>query len=623
MSSKLYINILIAIIVILVLGGVYAYFYKGFNKISKTLIIWYLIILILNLLNIIGVMKFYMNNQGRKGPKGRKGDKGPRGFKGSNNICSSCNDAGSQTKVYGSFINDNGEKVLSKKVKEGECIFPFSYNYQYKFQCVKDKPPPGLTENDASMFGWCATKIDSQREPVTYAYCNANSSINEKRLKEEELRKKRKDFMENNFGILDIDVIAENTTNQARKKCEAKDGFEFYERDLNEGTDGKFVHLCMKKGYGGTGIAGIKITEHGEAKTPVPTIEEDGKIYKLINVDLNKDSGGSKTKAAMQTRQLYMYKYFSNKNYIKDIQVVKATEGTCNDDIGYDEIFPDLNKGTHLEGSDPLRLCVSSESSNVMSIDTAFVYKDKSLYILRGFSFYKMTTKPVQNAIMSENNYPKNLSLKWGQVSNSKKPAKDCRTLNKKECNSAPNCTYDSKSDPVRCEEISNYDAAFTYAYNNRTYFFKGSKVYMYDDKKMKMTDDSPFNINDIFKGIPNNINAVFTWAKDNSTYFFKGPFYYKYNDKTKSVESGYPKRSNVRWENMPPLIDAIFSLPFNMEDNFGNQSTFVISGDQTWYINPSNDKLVSQKGISERFIGLDVLKEEKEKDEEIDVFID
>ena len=243
-----------------------------------------------------------------------------------------------------------------------------------------------------------------------------------------------------------------------------------------------------------------------------------------------------------------------------------------------------------------------------MSIDTAFVYTDGKLYILRGYNFYKMTSKPVQKTIMSEENYPKNLALKWGKIKG--KNIKDCLTLNKKECNMASNCNYDIMANPPRCEQISNYDAVFTYGFNKKTYFFKGSKVFIYDDKRMKMTDDSPHNISDIFKGVPNNINAVFTWAKDNSTYFFKGPFYYKYNDKTKKVENGYPKRSNVRWENMPPLIDAIFSLPFNMEESIGSQSTFVISGEQTWYINLSNDKLVKQKNIDERFVGLNVLLE-------------
>ena len=53
MSSKLYLNLLTAIIVILVIAGVFAYFYKGISNISKTLIIWYLIVLILNIANIV------------------------------------------------------------------------------------------------------------------------------------------------------------------------------------------------------------------------------------------------------------------------------------------------------------------------------------------------------------------------------------------------------------------------------------------------------------------------------------------------------------------------------------------------------------------------------------------
>ena len=604
MSTKLYLNLLTAIIVILVIGGVFAFFYKGINKISKTLIIWYLVILILNIANIISVMKFYIKNLGRKGPKGKTGNKGPRGFKGANNMCSSCGSAGLDKPVFGSFINDKGERVLSRKVKEGQCLFPFSYNYQYQYQCVKNVPPPGLTENDANMFGWCATKVDQNKEPVTYAYCNANASLQERMLKDNDLQRKRKEFMENNFGILDIKVVAENTTNEARKKCEAKSGYEFYERDLNEGTDGKFVHLCIKKGYGGTGISNLSVEKHALDRTPANIIYKDSKPYYLINTDLNKDSGQNK---GSKTNQLYLYKNVGNKNYIKDIQVVKElSEGSCNSETGYETIFGDLNEGTHISNRDPLQLCVSKRAPNVMSIDTAFVYKDNKLYIFRGFNFYKMTSKPVQNAIMAENDYPRNLASQWGKVKG--KNIKDCRTLDKKECRTASNCNYDSTGNPPRCEQISNYDAVFTYGFNKKTYFFKGSKVFIYDDKRMKMTEDSPHNISDIFKGVPNNINAAFTWAKDNSTYFFKGPFYYKYNDKAKAVESGYPKRTNVRWENMPPLIDAIFSLPFNMEDSIGTQSTFVISGDQSWYINPSNDKLEKQKEVTARFIGIDVV---------------
>jgi len=622
MSTKIYLNFLTAIIILLVFAGVFAYFYKGISGITKTLVIWYLIVLILNIANIIGVMKFYLANQNRKGPKGRKGIKGLRGFKGTNNLCGSCGSAGAEKNVFGSFINDKGERVLSNKVKEGQCVFPFSHNYQYQHDCVKTTPPPGQNENDANMFGWCATKINEDREVITYAYCNSNKSIQEKLLKEKDLQRRRKEFMEHNFGILDIRVVAENTTNEARRKCEAMDGYDFYERDLNEGTDGKFIHLCIKKGYGGTGIGGLYVSEIITETSPAKNIYLNNsndlvtqpasglKNFRLIDVNLNQDSG-SNSESNRINSQLYLYKNITNKNFIKDIQVFKSSEGTCNVESGYEEIHPDLNKGSHLGTTDKLQLCVSTQAPNVASIDTAFVFTDSKLYIFRGQSFYKMTDKPVDKSLMSEPKYPKNISLKWAKT-NSKDPIRECRLLNDEpeKCKASPNCNYDESASPPRCEQISNYDATFTYGFNKKTYFLKGSKVFIYDEKKMKMTDDSPFRISEVFKGIPNNINAVFTWAKDNSTYFFKGPFYYKFNDKTQEVERGYPKRSNVRWENMPPLIDAIFSLPFNLEGDGGSQSTYVISGDQTWYINPSNDKLIRQKNIDERFSSLNVLLE-------------
>ena len=41
-----------------------------------------------------------------------------------------------------------------------------------------------------------------------------------------------------------------------------------------------------------------------------------------------------------------------------------------------------------------------------------------------------MNSNPVQKAITTEENYPKNISLKWGRVKESN--VRDCRTLSKK-----------------------------------------------------------------------------------------------------------------------------------------------------------------------------------------------
>ncbi len=628
--TNIYINFYIFIIIILVLIGVYAMLYKDITSITKTIIIWYLIILIVNLLNIISVFKFYEANKTRKGPKGDIGLKGPRGFRGQNQICSSCGDAGRINHVYGSVINDIGEKVFSKDVKEGKCIFPFSHNYKYNYDCIKDSPPPGQTTNDAKSFGWCATEINSSFEPTKYAYCNANSSIQEKLLKEAKVRKNRKEFLQNNYGILDVNVVSANTTSEARKKCESKiGGYKFIEKDLNEGTDGKFIHLCVKEGYGDTGVTGLRVEKYNQGVNPKAFLENNNELnrnpnmYHIINQDLNKDSGTSDGRDKVP--KLYLYKQMGNKNYIKDINLINESEGTCESinysyPLGCDPLLcGDLNFGSHRpDNVDRLQLCVSREIENVMPIDTAFVYKDDRLYFFRGDQFYKMKLKPVQGEFNIEKKYPKNIAEKWGKQKFDKNIlaaskgresgegsiVESCNNLSSDQCESALNCTFSNG----RCSSVSNYDAAFTYGYDQKTYFFRGSNVYIYDDKKMMMTRDSPKKIKDVFPGVPSNISAVFTWAKDNKTYFFRGPFYYKYDDKNKKVERGYPKRTNRRWKNMPPLIDAIFSIKMNTGESSGNQSTYVVSGDQTWFIDPINDNLINQKSIDNRFLGLSIM---------------
>ena len=60
----------------------------------------------------------------------------------------------------------------------------------------------------------------------------------------------------------------------------------------------------------------------------------------------------------------------------------------------------------------------------------------------------------------------------------------------------------------------------------------------------------------------------------------------------------------------MPPIISAIFSLPYNIGEGTGNSPTYVISGNQSWLINPQNDKLIKQKSVGDRFMGLNILKE-------------
>ena len=56
----------------------------------------------------------------------------------------------------------------------------------------------------------------------------------------------------------------------------------------------------------------------------------------------------------------------------------------------------------------------------------------------------------------------------------------------------------------------------------------------------------------------------------------------------------------------MPKIIDAIFSLPFSLDKN-DNHPTYVISGEESWYIDPISDELKDKINIDDRFTGLEV----------------
>jgi hypothetical protein len=620
---KIYLYLLIILIIIFILILLYtAFVYKFINEISKKGVLWYLIIILLNLFNVYYVLDFYEKNKYRKGKKGMPGDVGPRGFKGTNQLCNSCGSAGLNTPIYGGNINDNGKKIYNNSVVPGKCIFPVESDHKYHYTCIKTKPP-NSSSNDASIFGWCPTKVNRNFEPITYAYCNENRSIHEKLIKNKKYRQNRKNYIQNNSGILDIKVVAENTNSKAHKECKKLPGnYEFYERDLNKGTEGKFVHLCIKRGLGNTGITDIKILEQINNETSSPTTTtQNMSDYTKLDVDLNTDSGPG----GQPNKSLYMYVKKGNKNFIQDIVVQNKSEGSCTSlGNGFEKKWNDLNDGTRTNpqlNTDFLHLCINKQYNNIISIDTAFVYRDGFLYIFRGNKYYKMKNVPIQDSIGIQNNYPKNNSTKWGKTKITKFIYND-KTIDKnidkiddtikcsdiidsKKCTGYINCLYDTES--KKCETNYNYDAVFTYGYDKKTYFFKGNMVYKYNDKKMEILPNYPKQINDIFKGVPDNINAVFTWGKDGITYFFKGPFYYKYNDKEKRVERGYPKRSNRRWENMPNVIDAIFTIPFSLDNNNDNHATYVISGEESWYIDPISDKLKNMKNIDNRFTGLEV----------------
>jgi len=86
--------------------------------------------------------------------------------------------------MRGTAINKEGKIEKNQKVKEGECIFPFKYQWKEHNTC---------TDTDKGEI--CATSVTDRGTLKTYGYCNKNSlknSTKKKALDENKTRKKRK-----------------------------------------------------------------------------------------------------------------------------------------------------------------------------------------------------------------------------------------------------------------------------------------------------------------------------------------------------------------------------------------------------------------------------------------------
>ena len=594
---KIYLYLIIFIIILILCGGIYLFIKPDTSLFMKTFIIWYTIILEVNFIHLYFILDFYEKHKNKKGVKGPSGDVGVRGFKGTSEQCSSCGPT--ITTKYAGVLNDKGFNVSERDmVLGGKCKFPFVDNYQHQYECLKTTPPGFKTEdeNDATVSGWCATEVSEINEVVKYGYCNEHNTMNNELKRNKQMLDNRANYLNNNYGILDIDVVQGNTESEAKKQCDSK-GQDYnivtnnddVEQDLNDGVDGKFIYMCYKDGYGNLGVNDLTIETSDDANIPTD-------MSKASDIDLNANSKNA-------LNELYLYKKTYNENFIKDLKILKGESMTDTDEfcktklgVNYYKIHDNLNEGDN-NINNKLVLC-GSRTMTHDNIDMAFVYKTGRLYIFRDDKFFKMSNKPIQNTLKTEEGYPKDITDRWFKSS-------DCSRFNdtKDECNEQDKCVYDENK--KECRQIK-YSAAFTYGYDNNVYFFQGSNVYLYDDEHMRVADGYPKPIKEVFEGIPNNIDAVFTWGKDTATYFFKDNLYYKYNDKNKKVESGYPRESAKRWIGMPSKIDAIFTLQVSL-DGKDNYPTYIIHRGETSYIDPTTERIEAEntKKLEERFIGL------------------
>ncbi|KAJ8412129.1 hypothetical protein AAFF_G00143960 [Aldrovandia affinis] len=91
-----------------------------------------------------------------------------------------------------------------------------------------------------------------------------------------------------------------------------------------------------------------------------------------------------------------------------------------------------------------------------------------------------------------------------------------------------------------------NIDAALYLEANRKLFFFKASGYWQWDELKYSDLSMYPKPISNLFTGVPTNPDAAFTWT-NGKVYFFKGDKYWRLN-KHMNVESGYPLSKRERW---------------------------------------------------------------------------
>ena len=376
MTVSVYKYLLIIFIIILILGCTYYYKLPSTNSILKIAIIWFGILMFVNLVNMYYVLNKYelnSNKIGEKGDKGEKGSKGKRGksatcgsicgSEGINNCAESEKDENGKCQVLADDIDDFGNpNTTDTKIVAGKCIFPFVHEYENQYKCVTDDTHGPA---NSSKHGWCATELNHDNTPKTYAYCGDSKKLALNASYNEQKRLKDALFEQNNTGIVDLKVVS-----GYKSSTECPDGYVRIDKDLNEGTGGAYVYLCKKEGISSTGVNALAVARSNQQCEDLLSKEDNFEIKKL-NIGLNKDIPESEANAT----KLNLCVGYSKGKYITDIKVKNDNESIP------EYVSLDTNLNDNTDGKD-LYLFYSKKRYEVNPINSAMYYKDSFVYFI-------------------------------------------------------------------------------------------------------------------------------------------------------------------------------------------------------------------------------------------------
>ncbi|XP_036870107.1 matrix metalloproteinase-17 isoform X2 [Manis javanica] len=99
---------------------------------------------------------------------------------------------------------------------------------------------------------------------------------------------------------------------------------------------------------------------------------------------------------------------------------------------------------------------------------------------------------------------------------------------------------------------LDSVDAVYERSSDHRIIFFKGDRYWVFKDTNVE--EGYPRPISD-FGLPPGGVDAAFSWAHNDKTYFFKDQLYWRYDEHMRRMDPGHPAPSPP-WRGIPSTLD-------------------------------------------------------------------
>ncbi|XP_051899382.1 matrix metalloproteinase-17-like [Pristis pectinata] len=119
--------------------------------------------------------------------------------------------------------------------------------------------------------------------------------------------------------------------------------------------------------------------------------------------------------------------------------------------------------------------------------------------------------------------------------------------------------------------DLKKVDSVYERITDHKIVFFIGAQYWVFTNTDVE--PGYPRSIRD-FELPVDSVDAAFVWAHNGKTYFFRGDDFWRFDEQRKKMDVGYPKKVSL-WKGVPPHLDDIMG--------FDNGTTYFFKGLTYW----------------------------------------